>query len=80
MPIIEGQSLPPTTCSHNAPGQPQVAEAGRSVLCRQCGAVPSLEARGVNANNEAVPASINPTTPTATSTGVLAQYPGHSQI
>ena len=78
--ILEGQSLPATICSHDAPGQTLVPVAGRPVLCRQCGAVLEPEARGVNANNEAVPAGINPTTPTVTSTGVLAQYPGHSQI
>lgn len=81
MPLVEGQSAPPTTCSHNAPGQALVPVAGRPVLCRQCGAVLEPEARAVNASAGTVsPAGINPTTPTATSTGILAQYPGHGQI
>ena len=80
MPIAEGQSIPATICSHNATGQAIVAEAGRQVLCRKCGAVLSPEARGVYANNEVVPVAVNPTRPTATSVGILAQYPGHGQI
>lgn len=81
MPIVEGQAIPATTCSHNAPGQPIVAAAGRATLCRQCGAVLEPEARGVNAANQVAPVAVNPTrVPAATSVGILAQYPGHGQI
>lgn len=76
--VVEGQSLPPTICSHDAPNQAVVAEAGRTVYCRKCGTALSLEARAINeATGIHAPIGIDPTTPTATSTGTLAQYPGH---